>query len=392
MSNRKKVFSILILFLLVVGVPVSVFLTLQQQDIRQRASVSEGQATVSLSPTSGNFAIGQSIPITVSFNTGGVPISAIAIRLIHTSSEVTVDPASIQIVSDSGFSAANCPIKTVSTEGSQIKIDIACADISPSGISTTTVTPLATFTLVAGSVPATNPVVLTFEPVQSIITKKVDAADTLLTPTSTGTYTITQTQNPTATPTQGAPTPTPTGSATTPTPTTVAPTATRTPTPTQATTNPTQAPTATPTSPPAPTATPTTSASLPNPTPTTAITTVVLTSVRTGQTIQNPRPTFTGKAPPGSRVDIVLESDPVTASVFADENGNWSWTPPQNIPPGQHKLTVVATDPQNQKTTTVVQFTVAGTQQIPVTATSTPTVLIGTIGILFLLVGLLFAF
>lgn len=395
MNRRKKVFSLLILLFLVVGIPISVFLALQQQDIRQRASVSEGQATVSLSPTSGSFAVGESIPVTVSFNTGGAAISAIAIRITYTSPEVTVDPASIQISAASGFSTGNCPVKTVATEGSQVKIDLACVDISAAGNTTTTNTPLATFTLVAGSIPATNPVVLTFDPIQSIMTKKADAQDTLLTPTSTGSYTIAQAQNPTATPT---PTQTATNPTATPTPISTQPTPTRTPTPTQAASNnptptPTQAPTSSPTTAPAaPTATPIASATLPTPTPTTAILAMALTNIRTGQTIQNRRPTFTGKAPAGSRIDIVLESDPVTATITADASGTWSWTPPQDMQPGQHKLTITATDTQNRVTTTVAQFTVAGAQQIPVTATSTPTIVIGTFGLLLLVLGVLFTF
>ena len=273
-KNLKILLIILGLFLVLASIIVTVFLVRQRQELRKKAAVPEGEATVSLSPASIIKDVGAPFPIQISFNTNGVAISAITVRLNYAYSETTapIEIEGNQIQISSAISTSedwSCPIKQTSSSGGRYYIDIACINTNTAGYTTTTDTPLASFNLVAAKVPEINPIILEFDPQQSIITKKADGQDTLLIPTSSGSYTISSelvcdlsflVAEPTTTPTPtGTLTPTPT-----PTPTG---TPTLTPTPTSSPT-PTSTPTPTPTLPPAVTPTPTPTLILtPTPTP-----------------------------------------------------------------------------------------------------------------------------
>lgn len=364
---KKIIFSIGILLLLLVSIPVTVFLVQQQQDIRNRASTPQGQATVSLSPARISIPAGQTITVSVSFKTGGIAISAIAIRLSYpysgTTPEISVDPASIKANPSLTENSWACPlVKAVTPKDGIVNVDIACATTNPQGFSTSTDTQLATFTLKAERMPATNPTILKFDPVESKITKKADSQDTLLTPTSTGEYTITASSQGGS---SGSPTATPIPTA----PSITSPTAT--PTPTGAPTTRTQTSTSAP------------QASQPTLPP---LVPVTLASAILGKTLTDPRPTFRGKASPGAKVTIVIESNPITGTVYADTYGNWSWTPTEDIPQGSHKITITAVDEQNRTTQTFATFTMAPAQ-LPVTATSWPTLIIAGAGMFLLVLG-----
>lgn len=238
----KTILAVFFLLLTLVGIPLGVFLIKQHQEIRKKAAVPGGEATVSLSPPSGSYQIGQSFPVSIFFKTANVSISGVAIRITYpyngstpelTASGIQINPS---LLTTGDWS---CPVKTITPEGGIIKIDIACLNTNIAGFATSTETLLASFNLIANQIPATNPTILSFDPTQSIITRKSDGQDTLLIPTSTGSYTITL--------------------QTTPTPTrTPIPTATRTPIPIQTpTSSPTPSPTMTLTPSPTPIPTPT---------------------------------------------------------------------------------------------------------------------------------------
>lgn len=60
-----------------------------------------------------------------------------------------------------------------------------------------------------------------------------------------------------------------------------------------------------------------------------------------GEAINTQLPEFRGEGPPGTTIDIILESEEtVTASVSVDEQGLWSWSPDSAIKPGDHLLTI----------------------------------------------------
>lgn len=252
-GKSKLILAILLILFIVASIPITVYLVRQRQELRRRAAVPEGEATVSLTPETGTYQINQPFTISILFNTANIPISAIAIRITYSYSGTTpeVEASGIEInptlLTTGDWS---CPVKTVTPSGGTVKIDIACVNTSIAGYSNSTDTLLATFDLVANQIPATNPITLSFDPSQSIITRKADGTDILLIPSSTGVYTI-------AGAGEASPTPTTPPGTPTPTPTTGAggwPTATPTPTPT-----PTTPPgTPTPTSYLTPTSTPTT--------------------------------------------------------------------------------------------------------------------------------------
>jgi len=250
--SKKNVFaSIIAIIILAGGVVAGVMLVRQQQELREKAAVPGGQARVSLFPTLGNLNVGDDIPVSVYFNTSGVSISSISLRLLYpfsgTQPEVTTSNIEINpIIENSGN--WNCPKKSITTEGQNVAIEIECANISATGYATSTDTLLATFSLTVGRIPQTNPFTLSFDPSLSIITQKSNGADILNIPDDeTGTATFTVTSDTYVSPTIG-PSPTATKVPTktpTPSPTTTAK-VTLTPTPTRGlTVTPTKTPTPT---------------------------------------------------------------------------------------------------------------------------------------------------
>lgn len=83
-------------------------------------------------------------------------------------------------------------------------------------------------------------------------------------------------------------------------------------------------------------------------------------------------PTFRGTAEPGQMVTIEVHSDtPINAEVKADESGYWFWTPPSNLSPGEHTVTVTVIDKNGNRQMTTKTFTVlANVNTLPVTAGS----------------------
>lgn len=96
-----------------------------------------------------------------------------------------------------------------------------------------------------------------------------------------------------------------------------------------------------------------------------------------GSIIPSDHPVFTGTGVPGKTIQIIIESSiPITATVVVDENGNWHWTPPANLPPGTHTVTVKTADSNNNSQEFVRQFTIlaSGTQVVEAaTISASPT-------------------
>ena len=203
LSANKISRALIILLILLLGLFSAVALVRRIQEIRERGAVPGGPASLSLSPAQSTNQVGDTLTETVSFNTGNVAVSAIAVRVKYPYSgstpEVTASNISIsQNLLSSG--TWSCPVQQVSTVSGMVNVDIACVNTSTTGYISPGTVQLATFNLTVNSVPATNPLVLTFDPVESIITSKSDGSDVLGTPTSNSTITVQQAQ-PTATPT-----------------------------------------------------------------------------------------------------------------------------------------------------------------------------------------------
>ncbi len=93
-------------------------------------------------------------------------------------------------------------------------------------------------------------------------------------------------------------------------------------------------------------------------------------NITNGQIVNSPLPTISGKAGPNQTIKIEIHSVTVySGSVQAAADGSWSWTPPANLAPGQHTVTITIVNPNG--TTQVVQrtFTVSsGTPILPITS------------------------
>ena len=86
------------------------------------------------------------------------------------------------------------------------------------------------------------------------------------------------------------------------------------------------------------------------------------------------RPEILGTAPAGETLTITVQS-PATYSgtVKVDSKGNWQWSPPANLEPGEHTVTASYVDKNGKKQTVSHTFLVlaAGTSELP-SLTATP--------------------
>ncbi len=61
--------------------------------------------------------------------------------------------------------------------------------------------------------------------------------------------------------------------------------------------------------------------------------------------INTQKPQFLGTGPVGKTLTITVESPATYSGVIStDQTGNWKWTPPENLEPGEHTVTVGYTD------------------------------------------------
>ncbi|OGM27224.1 hypothetical protein A2962_01785 [Candidatus Woesebacteria bacterium RIFCSPLOWO2_01_FULL_39_61] len=224
MSARKIIVAFLIIAVAIGGFVAGLVLLRQRQDLREEASVPGGQAQVSITPETGNFDVGDTIETSVFFNPANIAISGVAVKILYpftgTTPEISVQNITISstLLSSGDWS---CPTQETQQEGSNVVINIACGNISASGFTANSNVLLANVTLQVNRELQTSPIVVRFDPADSVITRKSDNQDILLIPTSTGSYTIGTATQPTTAP-SGTPSQAP---SLTPTPTRV-PTAT----------------------------------------------------------------------------------------------------------------------------------------------------------------------
>lgn len=89
-------------------------------------------------------------------------------------------------------------------------------------------------------------------------------------------------------------------------------------------------------------------------------------------TVSDTLPTFRGTGKAGEVLTIKVESEEVIkTTVKIDENGFWSWTPPKNLSPGKHTVTITAVDTNGKLSKIVKDFIVLASNPIlPVSAGS----------------------
>ncbi len=98
-----------------------------------------------------------------------------------------------------------------------------------------------------------------------------------------------------------------------------------------------------------------------------------------GENFSDPQPLLKGQALPGEDVNITIHSqEQIQATVTADSNGNWTYRPTQPLSPGEHTITIQTKDQYGimqtiQQTFTVLQSGVGVAEAATPSATLTPT-------------------
>lgn len=330
------------------------------------AYTSGGVGKILVSPNSSTFQTGQTATIDVLFNSSGIAISGVSVRLTF-SVPSTPDLQVIQIQPNTALSGWSFPIVSTDTSSGKTTIDIMALNSTTTGYTTNTNTKLATI-----SVKALAPFsakAISFDQTQTKMLRKSDAADIAGTLTN-GSYNASGNSiNPTATPTNtptNTPVPTATNTPTpTPTPTPgVGGSAVNTPTPTRRpTSTPIRIPTYQPTGTPTPTLYQLQTVISPTPFPSTPKSTPITLLVRafTNSKKEAP-PTFTlsGSTSPNTQISIEILPDGVFGTAVADENGQWRYIITKKLTPGKKELRVTATDVKGVSSTYNESFTVAG--------------------------------
>lgn len=70
------------------------------------------------------------------------------------------------------------------------------------------------------------------------------------------------------------------------------------------------------------------------------ITEIKIDSIDEGEIITTTTPEFFGTGPINHDIEITVESELQTGNVKVQSNGKWKWSPPDNLEPGEHKLTL----------------------------------------------------
>ena len=233
--SRRKILSAIVavigILLLVAGLFFAYQLLQNDQDLRQQASTPSGTATVKIAPNSVQINTNASQIFTVSFNPQNNVISGISVRLQYpkANNQTLITPATPVTIITQSDSKWNCPVKSTENTPTLGIIDVGCLYIDTAGFTGQTDVPLFTVSITAGSTASNSPITLSFDPTQTVITRKSDNQDVAAIPQSSANITIiganptpTPTLVPSSTPTpQITPTPTPRpGSTATPTPTT----------------------------------------------------------------------------------------------------------------------------------------------------------------------------
>ncbi len=109
-------------------------------------------------------------------------------------------------------------------------------------------------------------------------------------------------------------------------------------------------------------------------------TTVILENISEGEVVSTDQPQFFGKGPKGEVLTITVNSQtPITDTVTVPSSGSWSWTPPTNLAPGAHSVTITWLDKSGITRSLTRDFIVQASELPAFTATgsgatATPTV------------------
>ena len=336
----KRMLLFIVIGIIFIAVPVTVYLVSKNQEIRKKAAPA---TTLRILPPSMIKKVNDLITLEVKIDTADNQVATIQLQIIY-------DPAKLKTED-----ITNGPLApTIRVSG---KVD-------PSGKATITVGAKDNTQPIVGSgtvaivtmralAPSATPVSVKFSPYPNTYISALGENDVNVLVSSTGTeISITGDASPT------------------PTPTTI-PTITTTP-------NITISPTVTPEA--------TTSS-------------VTIATPTTNESLTTGTPDFTGNAPANSTVTLTIYSDPQTAVVMTDANGVWTYTPTTPLAAGTHTVVAMVTDPTTGETHTVTTaFTVEDTtgeatesavvRSVPVSGSAEITIMFIIIGTVLFLSGI----
>ncbi|WKZ25304.1 MAG: Ig-like domain-containing protein [bacterium] len=67
---------------------------------------------------------------------------------------------------------------------------------------------------------------------------------------------------------------------------------------------------------------------------------VLVESIEEGEIITTVNPEFFGSGPKNTEIEVIVESEMQSQTITVSSNGSWKWSPPNDLAPGEHKLTV----------------------------------------------------
>lgn len=94
---------------------------------------------------------------------------------------------------------------------------------------------------------------------------------------------------------------------------------------------------------------------------------ISLSNPEAGEGVNSAKPQFSGTGTPGEKFTIQVESEVITDQVTVGPSGSWNWTPPDNLEPGEHTVTLSWKDEAGQTRVLKRTFTVlaAATSELP---------------------------
>ncbi|MBI5018992.1 hypothetical protein HZB58_01840 [Candidatus Gottesmanbacteria bacterium] len=331
----KRIVIILISLITLIAIPASVLLTMRSQELRKKAAPA---TTLTLTPTTLNKAVGEEFTLEVRMDTAGNQIVAVDLKL-------SFDPAKLEAEWIHNGTMFPNILSSGTVGNGTISMALGATNTTTPISGTGTVATIKFKALAA----TTSPVAVRFT-ADTFVGALNEGSTNALTSTIPATITIGGAGGGTGT---GTVTPTLASSIT-------------------------------------PTLTPTLAAS-----DSASPSGITIDSPTKNESVATQKPTIVGTAPPGTTVTITVYSDPITVTVTADANGNWTYTLADELEAGPHTIVVAAQDPTTgQSHTATLAFVVAtGSENgasgsaIPVSGTTENTILLLTLGMLFILIG-----
>ncbi len=338
----KKVFLFVSIGIILLGIPATIFLVGQNQELRQRAAPA---TTLSLSPSTVNAKTGDTFSLEVKLDSANNQVAVVQIHILY-------DPTKLQAVDiTNGPLAPSIRASGKIDPGGVASITVGAKD------NTTPITGAGTIAVLTmkAATPSATPLSVKFAPAPDTYANAIgEGQNNVLVGTTQASVTILNADGSQA---QADASNTNTVSQSDAQAATVAANATPTDTP-EASQSASM------------------SIGFQDTTTNTSTAAPVITSLTQNQSVTTQTPLIQGKGIPGSTITIVIHSASAqTATVTVDANGNWSYTPTAPLDPGPHTVQAMATDPttgQTQTTTTAIVVSGGSTSESPATGSAMP--------------------